>query len=128
MPYHTFAVSHIYFIIQPLHKKVNRHNLIVFCRINARLYAFYIKRPPERRSFRQSINLLIIKKWGVECCLLCWFCIVQNFWQATKASLLWGVAPVQVVSHLCHCICALTAICAVASCNGFVLLSLCVLA
>ena len=128
MPYHTFAVSHIYFIIQPLHKKVNRHNLIVFCRINARLYAFYIKRPPERRSFRQSINLLIIKKWGVECCLLCWFCIVQNFWQATKASLLWGEAPVQVVSHLCHCICALTAICAVASCNGFVLLSLCVLA
>ena len=61
MPYHTFAVSHIYFIIQPLHKKVNRHNLIVFCRINARLYAFYIKRPPERRSFRLSINLLIIK-------------------------------------------------------------------
>ena len=60
------------------------------------------ERPPERRSFRQSINLLIIKKWGVECCLLCWFCIVQNFWQATKASLLWGVAPVQVVSHLCH--------------------------
>ena len=50
--------------------------------------------------------------------MLCWFCIVQNFWQATKASLLWGVAPVQVVSHLCHCICALTAICAVASCNG----------
>ena len=41
-------------------------------------------------------------KWGVERCLLCWFCIVQNFWQATKASLLWGVAPVQVVSHLCH--------------------------
>ena len=34
--------------------------------------------------------------------MLCWFCIVQNFWQATKASLLWGVAPVQVVSHLCH--------------------------
>ena len=31
-----------------------------------------------------------------------------------------GVAPVQVVSHLCHCICASTAICAVASCNGFV--------
>ena len=39
-----------------------------------------------------------------------------------------GIATVQVVSHLCHCICALTAICAVASCNGFVLLSLCVLA
>ena len=36
--------------------------------------------------------------------MLCWFCIVQNFWQATKASLLWGEAPVQVVSHLCHCI------------------------
>ena len=36
--------------------------------------------------------------------MLCWFCIVQNFWQATKASLLWGIAPVQVVSHLCHCI------------------------
>ena len=34
--------------------------------------------------------------------MLCWFCIVQNFWQATKASLLWGEAPVQVVSHLCH--------------------------
>ena len=39
-----------------------------------------------------------------------------------------GRSSVQVVSHLCHCICALTAICAVASCNGFVLLSLCVLA
>ena len=39
---------------------------------------------------------------GVAYCLLCWFCIVQNFWQAIKASLLWGVAPVQVVSHLCH--------------------------
>ena len=39
-----------------------------------------------------------------------------------------GIAPVQVVSHLCHCICALTAICAVASCNGFVWLSLCILA
>ena len=54
--------------------------------------------------------------------------LAYNFWQATKASLLWGEAPVQVVSHLCHCICALTAICAVASCNGFVWLSLCVLA
>ena len=48
--------------------------------------------------------------------------------------MLWGKAPVQVVSHLCidshlcRCICALTAICAVASCNGFVWLSLCVLA
>ena len=31
-------------------------------------------------------------------------------------------------SHLCRCICALTAICAVASCNGIVRLSLCVLA
>ena len=47
---------------------------------------------------------LVYRKWGVERCLLCWFCIVQNFWQATKASLLWGIAPVQVVSHLCHCI------------------------
>ena len=25
--------------------------------------------------------------------MLCWFCIVQNFWQATKASLLWGYRP-----------------------------------
>ena len=32
------------------------------------------------------------------------------------------------VSHLCRCICASTAICAVASCNGFVWLSLCILA
>ena len=40
----------------------------------------------------------------------------------------WGVAPMQVVSRWCRCICALTAICAVASCNGFVWLSLCVLA
>jgi len=31
-------------------------------------------------------------------------------------------------SHLCRCICASTAICAVASCNGFVWLSLCILA
>ena len=45
---------------------------------------------------------LVYRKWGVEWYLLCWFSIVQNFWQATKASLLWGVAPVQVVSHLCH--------------------------
>ena len=30
--------------------------------------------------------------------------LAYNFWQATKASLLWGGAPVQVVSHLCHCI------------------------
>ena len=34
--------------------------------------------------------------------MLCWFCIVQNFWQATKASWIWGEAPVQVISHLCH--------------------------
>ena len=60
--------------------------------------------------------------------MLCWFCIVQNFWQTTKASLLRGEAPVQVVSHLCHCICALTAICAVASCNGFVWLTTSILA
>ena len=39
-----------------------------------------------------------------------------------------GVAPLRVVSRWCRCICALTAICAVASCNGFVWLSLCVLA
>ena len=39
-----------------------------------------------------------------------------------------GVALMQVVSRWCRCICALTAICAVASCNGFVWLSLCVLA
>ena len=83
------------------------------------------------------LALLVLHLCKVSC--LC-RCIVQrlgsadisvlayNFWQATKASLLWGGAPVQVVSHLCHCICALTAICAVASCNGFVLLSLCVLA
>ena len=31
-------------------------------------------------------------------------------------------------SHLCRCICAMTAICAVASCNGSVWLSLCILA
>ena len=31
-------------------------------------------------------------------------------------------------SHLCRCICASTAICAVASCNGSVWLSLCILA
>ena len=40
----------------------------------------------------------------------------------------WGVAPMWVVGHWCRCVCALTAICAVASCNGFVWLSLCVLA
>ena len=40
----------------------------------------------------------------------------------------WGVAPMWVVSRWCRCVCALTAICAVASCNGFVWLSLCVLA
>ena len=39
-----------------------------------------------------------------------------------------GVAPMRVVSRWCRCICALTAICAVASCNGIVWLSLCVLA
>lgn len=62
MPYHTFAVSHIYFIIQLLHKKVNRHNFIVFCRTNAGLYAFYIKRPPERRScgFMLLVGLRLI--------------------------------------------------------------------
>ena len=49
-----------------------------------------------RKTFVFSENV------GVAYCLLCWFCIVQNFWQAIKASLLWGVAPVQVVSHLCH--------------------------
>jgi len=49
-----------------------------------------------RKAFVFSENV------GVAYCLLCWFCIVQNFWQAIKASLLWGVAPVQVVSHLCH--------------------------
>ena len=40
----------------------------------------------------------------------------------------WGVAPMWVVGRWCRCVCALTAICAVASCNGFVWLSLCVLA
>ena len=70
----------------------------------------------------------IIFKNGVSSVACQKFCIVQNFWQATKASLLWGVAPVQVVSHLCHCICALTAICAVASCNGFVWLTASILA
>ena len=39
-----------------------------------------------------------------------------------------GVATMQVVSRWCRCICASTAICAVASCNGFAWLSLCVLA
>ena len=39
-----------------------------------------------------------------------------------------GRSPRQVVSHLCHCICALTAICAVASCNGFVWLTASILA
>ena len=39
-----------------------------------------------------------------------------------------GVAPMRVVSRWCRRICALTAICAVASCNGIVWLSLCVLA
>ena len=83
------------------------------------------------------LALLVLHLCKVSC--LC-RCIVQrlgsadisvlayNFWQAIKASLLWGVAPVQVVSHLCHCICALTAICAVASCNGFVWLTASILA
>ena len=74
------------------------------------------------------LALLVLHLCKVSC--LC-RCIVQrlgsadisvlayNFWQAIKASLLWGVAPVQVVGHLCHCICALTAICAVASCKTF---------
>jgi hypothetical protein len=86
---------------------------------------------------RALLALLVLHLCKVSC--LC-RCIVQrlgsadisvlayNFWQATKASLLWGVAPVQVVSHLCHRICALTAICAVASCNGFVWLTASILA
>ena len=60
---------------------------------------------------RVLLALLVLHLCKVSC--LC-RCIVQrlgsadisvlayNFWQATKASLLWGVAPVQVVSHLCH--------------------------
>ena len=40
----------------------------------------------------------------------------------------WGMAPMWVVGRWCRCVCALTAICAVASCNGFVWLSLCILA
>ena len=40
----------------------------------------------------------------------------------------WGVAPMWVVGRWCRCVRALTAICAVASCNGFVWLSLCILA
>ena len=40
----------------------------------------------------------------------------------------WGIAPMRVVSRWCRCVCASTAICAVASCNGFVWLSLCILA
>ena len=55
--------------------------------------------------------MMVLRLCKVSC--LC-RCIVQrlgsadisvlayNFWQATKASLLWGEAPVQVVSHLCH--------------------------
>ena len=54
---------------------------------------------------------------GVAYCLLCWFCIVQNFWQAIKASLLWGVAPDRS-----------SAICATASCSGFVWLTASILA
>ena len=62
---------------------------------------------------RLLLALLVLRLCKVSC--LC-RCIVQrlgsadisvlayNFWQATKASLLWGEAPVQVVSHLCHCI------------------------
>ena len=62
---------------------------------------------------RVLLAVLVLHLCKVSC--LC-RCIVQrlgsadisvlayNFWQATKASLLWGVAPVQVVSHLCHCI------------------------
>ena len=46
-----------------------------------------------QRELSLSKNLYRYQKWDVEYCLLCWFCIVQNFWQATKASLLWGVAP-----------------------------------
>ena len=83
------------------------------------------------------LALLVLHLCKVSC--LC-RCIVQrlcsadisvlayNFWQATKASLLWGEAPVQVVSHLWRCICALTAICAIASCNGFVWLTASILA
>ena len=60
---------------------------------------------------RALLALLVLHLCKVSC--LC-HCIVQrlgsadisvlayNFWQATKASLLWGEAPVQVVSHLCH--------------------------
>ena len=39
-----------------------------------------------------------------------------------------GLPHLCIDSHLCRCICASTAICAVASCNGFVWLSLCILA
>ena len=86
---------------------------------------------------RALLALLVLHLCKVSC--LC-RCIVQrlcsadisvlayNFWQATKASLLWGEAPVQVVSHLWRCICALTAICAIASCNGFVWLTASILA
>ena len=49
--------------------------------------------------------------------MLCWFCIVQNFWQATKASLLWAEPPYRS-----------SAICATASCSGFVWLTASILA
>ena len=49
--------------------------------------------------------------------MLCWFCIVQNFWQATKASLLWAKPPYRS-----------SAICATASCSGFVWLTASILA
>ena len=57
----------------------------------------------------------------VESCLLFWFRILAKLWAST-------------ITHPCVCgrlgchICASTAICAVASCNGSVWLSLCVLA
>ena len=64
-----------------------------------------------------SKNLYRYQKWDVEYCLLCWFCIVQNFWQATKASLLWAKPPYRS-----------SAICATASCSGFVWLTASILA